>query len=439
MNTLFKTIVCCLILAGTALQLKAQTTIIMRRQGNVYILPCKVNGLLLDMLFDTGADDVSISTTEATFMFKNGYLTEKDVVGTQSYRTASGDVSEGTKVVIKSITFAGLELKNVEATIMPNMDAPLLLGQSAIRKLGKIQLDPDNNTLTVFKGNGTYDYSKSNKLNKTGFTPENNDPAPAKSVASAKKSAEGPVAKEVLTLKIDRKGGANASSVAWHPVHKKYYASQAGNESFPMEVFDANGNMVSGDDLETMWDTRGIWYNPNTKTLQVNGYNHAGVAEYRLDENGIPVSAKKMEVNITQPDAQSSAVYDPKNNAIWFYDLSSVSLVRFDMKKASGDEKRVQLYLGAKTKGEATDNQDEIKYNYSENAIVYTGIAKSEIGLLNVKEKQIELYNIATGLMTKVIKLPEDAPVEPLLNFSYCNGIYWLNDRVERVWHGYKG
>lgn len=43
----------------------SQTVIQMKRQGGVSIIPCKVNGLQLSFIFDTGASDVTISLTEA--------------------------------------------------------------------------------------------------------------------------------------------------------------------------------------------------------------------------------------------------------------------------------------------------------------------------------------------------------------------------------------
>ncbi len=99
----------------------------------------------------------------------------------------------------------------------------------------------------------------------------------------------------------------------------------------------------------------------------------------------------------------------------------------------------IALHLGAKSKDEIEEPVSaDVKGNYNENAIIYTGIAKSEIGVLNFSDKQIELYNLATGLRTQILKLPSGAPVQASLNFSYCNGTYWLYDKTDRVWHGYK-
>lgn len=131
----------------------------MKRLGDVSIIPCKVNGIDLELIFDTGASDVSISLTEADLMLKNGKLTNNDIIGTSNYLNANGDINEGIIINIKEIEIAGLKMTNIKALVVKNLDAPLLLGQSAISKLGKIQLDLNNNTLTILNGRGTYDYS----------------------------------------------------------------------------------------------------------------------------------------------------------------------------------------------------------------------------------------------------------------------------------------
>lgn len=119
--------------------------------GGTYEIPCKVNGLALKFIFDTGASDVSISLTEALFMLKNGHLKEEDIIGTQYYSIANGDIAEGTTIRIRKLEFGGVTLYNVDASIVHELQAPLLLGQSAISRLGKIQIDPNNSTLTIIE------------------------------------------------------------------------------------------------------------------------------------------------------------------------------------------------------------------------------------------------------------------------------------------------
>jgi clan AA aspartic protease (TIGR02281 family) len=121
----------------------------MKREGGVSIVPCKVNGLNLKFIFDTGASDVSISMTEATFMLKNDYLSKDDIVGKANYLDANGNISAGVRIILREIEIGGLRLTNVKASVVNNMKAPLLLGQSAISKLGAVQLDLNSNTLTI--------------------------------------------------------------------------------------------------------------------------------------------------------------------------------------------------------------------------------------------------------------------------------------------------
>lgn len=119
------------------------------RTGGVTKVKCSINGLPLYFIFDTGASDVSMSSVEAAFMFKNGYLSAKDVVGRRNYLTASGDVVEGTVITIAEIDFGGLKLTNVRASVTKRQSAPLLLGQTVLSRLGKIEIDNNRNVLKI--------------------------------------------------------------------------------------------------------------------------------------------------------------------------------------------------------------------------------------------------------------------------------------------------
>lgn len=119
------------------------------KENGVCKVKCKINGLPLHFVFDTGASDVTLSMVEATFMMKNGYLTGKDVVGSQRYMDANGDVSVGTIINIRDVDFGGHSLKNVRASVVRNQKAPLLLGQSVLGRLGKIEIDNSRKVLKI--------------------------------------------------------------------------------------------------------------------------------------------------------------------------------------------------------------------------------------------------------------------------------------------------
>lgn len=119
------------------------------QDGGCASVKCSINNLPLSFIFDTGASTVSISMTEANFMLKNGYLNKKDIVGSSLFMNADGNINEGTIINLKEVDFGGLKLKNVRASVVRNQKAPLLLGQSVLSRLGKIEIDNHNKILLI--------------------------------------------------------------------------------------------------------------------------------------------------------------------------------------------------------------------------------------------------------------------------------------------------
>jgi len=160
-----KILITIILLSLSIFALFSQTRIKMQKEGSIYTIPCKVNGLNLRFIFDTGASDVSISISEAVFMLKNGYLDSDDIFDTSRSIIADGSIVENTRIILRKIEIGGLILNNVEATVVHSMEAPLLLGQSAIQKLGKIQLESNElviiNSEDLSSGNNQ---AKANKL-----------------------------------------------------------------------------------------------------------------------------------------------------------------------------------------------------------------------------------------------------------------------------------
>lgn len=126
----------------------AQTKIVMNKEYGIYTIPCEVNGLKLKFIFDTGASNVTISLTEAIFMIKNGYLSKSDIYGSSYAQLANGQITENTQILLREIKIKDLKLQNVKASIVHELEAPLLLGQTAISKLGTYQVD--SNILTIY-------------------------------------------------------------------------------------------------------------------------------------------------------------------------------------------------------------------------------------------------------------------------------------------------
>ncbi|MBL7741780.1 MAG: hypothetical protein JNK14_21350 [Chitinophagaceae bacterium] len=246
--------------------------------------------------------------------------------------------------------------------------------------------------------------------------------------------------KKVMELIMPEGGGANGAAVAWHPVQQKYYAAMAGNATYTLGVFSAAGKLLSPEDQITFFDIRGLWYNPAKKTLQMNGYNENGWAEYKLVAKGFPDTVTTLYTGMLQPSEQSTGAFNPKENIVYFLNDDG-KLDKYSMKDGIYLDV-IELHPGKAKLVNASQEEDhdeiDLLENYNKSTVIFTGTTGTEIGLLNHAENQIELYNIKTGLLTKKFSFPADAPVPQFLNFSYTNGIYWLFDKEARTWKGYK-
>lgn len=118
----------------------AQKVIQLTKQSGVYTIPCSINGVKRSLVFDTGASTVTISMQLAELLYSSGKLKEVDFKGFGRSQTASGHIVNNMAVVLRDVEIGGSHLKNVDAVIIEGQNIPLLLGLSAIQKLGKVTL-----------------------------------------------------------------------------------------------------------------------------------------------------------------------------------------------------------------------------------------------------------------------------------------------------------
>lgn len=131
----------------TEKKVRGHAKVQMTKEGGVYLVPITVNGLSLRFIFDTGASSISLSSAEAMVMLRQGRISEEDIVGQQKFQDATGGVSVGTIIRLRTVEIGGIVLENVEASVVDNIQAPLLLGQSALSKFGKVTINYNNNTI----------------------------------------------------------------------------------------------------------------------------------------------------------------------------------------------------------------------------------------------------------------------------------------------------
>lgn len=120
----------------------------MEKVNSVYNIPIEVNDVKMYFIFDTGAGIISISETEAMFLWKQGSLTEDDILGKANFIDANGDISEGTIINLKTVKIGNKTIYNIRASVVRNLNAPLLFGQSALEKFGKISIDNNKGEIT---------------------------------------------------------------------------------------------------------------------------------------------------------------------------------------------------------------------------------------------------------------------------------------------------
>lgn len=125
-----------------------------QKGDDLITLPIKVNNVGFEMIFDTGASTTCITLAEAQYMFQKGSLTSDDLLedGPALFQTADGSISVGLRVNLREVKIGDqITLYNVEALVVDNMDAPLLLGQSVFKKFKEISVDMKNKWIKFFK------------------------------------------------------------------------------------------------------------------------------------------------------------------------------------------------------------------------------------------------------------------------------------------------
>lgn len=116
--------------------------------GGVYYVPIEINSVAMKIIFDTGASSISISETEVLFLWKQGKINGDDILGAVRFQDATGNISEGTRINLKEVKIGNRTINNVEASVVHNLEAPLLLGQSALSKFGKVTIDYKKNEIS---------------------------------------------------------------------------------------------------------------------------------------------------------------------------------------------------------------------------------------------------------------------------------------------------
>jgi aspartyl protease family protein len=115
--------------------------IIDRDSGGQFTLTARINGQNTNFLVDTGADAVALTVDEAERL---GLSVDPENFGPMG-QSASG-IAYGTIIEVEELTVAGKEFRNIDVVVLAGLQTNLL-GQAALRQMGKVELHGDRMTI----------------------------------------------------------------------------------------------------------------------------------------------------------------------------------------------------------------------------------------------------------------------------------------------------
>lgn len=134
---------------------KPSISISYEEMGGVKVIPVKLNGVTLNMIYDTGCSGIHLSLNELQTLYKNGKFSQDDVIGVEYASIADGSIVENGSINIKEIKIGDgddcIVLHNKKATVALNQVAPILLGNEVLDELASVEVDNVNKRINFYK------------------------------------------------------------------------------------------------------------------------------------------------------------------------------------------------------------------------------------------------------------------------------------------------
>jgi clan AA aspartic protease (TIGR02281 family) len=128
---------------------RGKETIPLEALGGVYVVPGVINGVMnAKFLIDTGASVVGLPAGAVKSLVDAGFIAQTDFLGERTIGIANGSTIQSQGLRLKSLQVGNVIVEDVEASVLPE-NAPLLLGQSFLRRLKSWSMDSTAHTLTI--------------------------------------------------------------------------------------------------------------------------------------------------------------------------------------------------------------------------------------------------------------------------------------------------
>ena len=119
-----------------------------KENNGVKTIRVTLNGMGVDMIFDTGCSSTLISVAEAEYLYSKGLLTDDDIIGMSASQIADGSIVPNMVIILREIVIGDvIHCSDVQATVSLNEDAPLLLGNEVLDRVASFTIDNQDNVI----------------------------------------------------------------------------------------------------------------------------------------------------------------------------------------------------------------------------------------------------------------------------------------------------
>ena len=96
-----------------------------------------------------GASEVFLSPDVALTLLRTGSIKDNDWLPSKTFRFADGSTAKSERFLIRKLIIGNQTLTNIEANIANSIEAPMLIGQNVMKRLGIITIDHKNQLLII--------------------------------------------------------------------------------------------------------------------------------------------------------------------------------------------------------------------------------------------------------------------------------------------------
>lgn len=125
---------------------------LLKKGSDLFEVEATLNGSVkVKFILDSGASQVTISSDVLASLITSETIKEDDFIGQHTFLLADGSQVKSDVFNLSSITIGGIKLTDIKTSVSETKDAPSLLGQNVLKKLGNYTIDYARNQLVIHR------------------------------------------------------------------------------------------------------------------------------------------------------------------------------------------------------------------------------------------------------------------------------------------------